>query len=206
MRMTFQPVPFTWMVALALALGTVPGDASAQTLDRRSVFERPVFVGYTVNAPHMFLGGSVGVLLGNWGIIADMKFAHEDRGRDPYFIKSIDPAQAEAVYGDYHVDTSDAWRAYNLSLVRVINTDFAVYAGAGYAERTTYREYQDPLGNRGRIGYYWVEDAAASGSTVNLQVGGLFAFGRSLVFQFGFETQPRGGTIGVMLPIPFLGS
>jgi hypothetical protein len=77
-----------------------------------------------------------------------------------------------------------------------------LYAGVGYATRTRYREYRDPEGELGRLGFFTVEAPADEWNTLNPLFGGFLRISRWLDFQFGLETRPRGFTVGASLRLP----
>ncbi len=77
-----------------------------------------------------------------------------------------------------------------------------IYAGAGVAVRTRYREYRDPEGERGFLGLLLVEAPDEQWTTVNGLGGGFLRMSRWLDFQFGLETAPRGFTVGASVRIP----
>ncbi len=194
------------MVLLALATLTLPGrDARAQSIPDMRNSSR-VGVGYAVNIPNTFVGltalGMTPKLFGGAGLYADVKFTTSSTSSDPYYISDISVLQAEATFGDLFFDDQSDWLSINFALVYAVSRELAVYGGAGYTRETNYREYFDDSGTRGEMGFYWISDSEASGNRVNLLGGAFIRAGRSIMFQMGVESQPKGVTIGIMF-FPF---
>lgn len=164
--------------------------------------------GYVVNAPTQLMGfgtAFIPVRFGGWGIYADAKFTLESPADDRSFDPSLTPQEATSVLGDEHRAEDSEWTTVNLALVRSITSDFALYAGGGYSNDTRFQEYFDSDRERGRGGYYWVEDDRLSGARLNVLGGAFLRFGRRLVFQLGAESSPPGFTTGVAVALPFGG-
>jgi hypothetical protein len=179
-----------------------PAGTGAATPDLR---QGPyVGVGYVVNAPNMFLGAGVVVLpRPGWpGLYVDIKTTHDPPSRNAYYEPDITVAMAEG-FGDLLFRSAEAWTSVNAALVWPVGSETAIYGGAGLTRESVFLEYQDPAEERGRSGFYWIDDPAVSADHLNV-LGGIFVqAGRRLVFQFGAELRPIGATVGATYLIPF---
>lgn len=201
-----------WMV-LATVLSLVPvsplrGQVSLEGEDHFGNAPHWL-VGYTINAPTQLVGIGTAYFspgLGGWGVYADAKLTLESPTNESSFDPSLTSAEAEERFDDDLFDERDIWTTVNVAAVRTLLESLAVYAGAGFSDKKAYHEYFDNanVNPRGELGYYWVEDVAASGTFVNLLAGGFFRASESVVFQFGVESQPRGFTVGGSIAVPFI--
>ena len=194
------------MVLLALATLTLPGrNARAQGIPDMRNSSR-VGVGYAVNVPNTFVGltaqGMTPKLFGGAGLYADVKFTPSSPSSDPYYRSDISVLQAENTFSDLRFREQSDWLSINAAFVYAVSSELAVYGGAGYTRERRYRMYFDDSQTRGEMGFYWISDSEASGNRVNLLGGALIRAGRSVIFQMGVESQPKGVTIGIML-LPF---
>jgi hypothetical protein len=162
-----------------------------------------VGVGYVSNAPNMFLGGNVVVLpRAGWpGVYVDVKTTHDPPSRHAYYEPDITVAMAQG-FGDELFRSQEAWTSVNAALVWPVGGELALYGGAGLTRESVFLEYQDPEEQRGRSGFYWIDDPAASGDYLNLLGGILVQAGRRLMFQFGAELRPVGATVGATYLFP----
>jgi hypothetical protein len=192
-------------VALAAALAgvavSIPTPGSSQEAPARRFG-----IGYVANAPDV-LGGVGGYVvlpvLGGLGLYVDAKFDLDSPARDDTFISTLTDREAEEqVAGAEFVDDQDSWQSFNVALLRPVTPALMLYAGAGYATRTRYREYRDPAGELGRLGFFTVEAPADEWITMNPLFGGFLRISQWLDFQFGLETRPRGFTVGGSLRLP----
>ena len=160
-------------------------------------------IGYAANAPDLMVGGAVWGLvpgLRGWGLYADAKLDPGDPSADDFFVAGLSPGQIDVQYpDDEEFAQEDRWRSFNVAVVRVVTPELMLYGGGGYATRDVYRQYLDPSRSRGNFGFYWVEDADASTTELNLMVGALLRVSSRLRLQFGGETAPRGFTVGASL-------
>lgn len=189
-----------WCAAASLAVPLAAAPASAQPAHLQPMMG----VGYVANAPQLMVGGTVWGLvpgLRGFGLYVDFKLDPSDETDRMNFVREWTPQDA-AGFGDRHFSTENRWRSVNLALLRPLTREFSVYAGAGYSEWTRYREYVDPVGERGFAGFYWVEDRDGSGSTMNLLGGVFLRMGSRIRAQFGVESQPGGVTVGLSYTIP----
>jgi hypothetical protein len=165
--------------------------------------EPHVGAGVVVLAPHQTVGLSAQALssrMGGIGIYVDARF---DRSPPPsrgqVFDRAITADVAEYQYGDRLVTEEDSWRSVNVALIRPLVPEMLLlYLGAGYSSQEHSRQYQDPSGERGVQGMYWVQDPGRSGRRLNLLGGGFFRVNPRLLVQFGVETRPRGMTAGAV--------
>jgi hypothetical protein len=187
--------------ACLLAAGT---PAQAQTAGRVDFSNARYYtLGYVVNAPQVMFGGGA-TLLNPTGIgfFANVRVSGDSPGGRSNFMPGVTLDQALNEFGDFFFKDDNNWLVVSGGLTRVISPELAIYAGAGLARREYYREFEDPSGARGELGYYWIEDTGLSGDYLNLLGGLFFRAGRSLVMQFGVDSEPRGMTIGVHIGLP----
>lgn len=179
------------LVVLAAAVITSPVAAQGESTQ--------FGIGYAANAPLQLLGVSGHVVFphaGGIGLYLDAKMPRDRIGSRSSFRGDVTVERAEQVYGDRFFREEDSWRTVNGGLVRPVTPALMVYAGAGASERTRYVEYQDTTGTRGERSFYWVEDPDRSGTEINVLIGAFFRISRIVLVQLGFETAPRGLTVG----------
>jgi len=164
-------------------------------------------VGLVINAPQQFLGAS-GLFVtsgvpGGLGLYLDFKSSHNPPNRRDEYDPAISIEQAENVFGDTPFRNDRGWTTVNVAGVRPLTPELMLYAGAGLARASGFRQYHDPAGDRGQTGFYWVDDPEATDDYVNLLGGALIRGGTNLIFQIGGETAPAGVTVGGMFAVPF---
>lgn len=193
---------------LLLAAGTA-GPATAQIALPSDVgFDQlpRIGAGYVINAPKMFLGLSGHVILpqlGGIGLYVDAKFPGGSLSRESDFVDDMTPAQVEEEVPDqYFFRAEDEWRSFNAALIRPVTHELLVYLGAGYADRDRYLQYADPQFTVAQTGSVWVLDEAESGGAVNVLGGVIFRLGANVAAQFGVESAPAGGTVGLIYSLP----
>lgn len=193
-------------VAAALLAAASPAAAQAGVPGAEPrVFEPRFGIGYVMNMPNQFAGASAHVLTGFWGgmgVYVDAKFDLDSPEDEEGYLDSLTAREVDDRVGDQLFHTEASWKSVNVALVRAVGPQLAVYAGAGLADNTNYRQYLDETGQMGRLGYYWVRDEERSGTEVNYTAGGIFQLTRSLGFQVGFETTPRGIALGGTYLVP----
>lgn len=160
-------------------------------------------VGYVGNAPQQYLGAGTAITTTRWlggvGIYVDAKTTTRDPA-DETFLPDLTPDSA-ANYGDFFSGERSAWTSWNVALIKVISSELAVYAGAGFGTRTHYLQYADQTRERAEDGVYWVRDEANSG-TYPSGIGGFFLrLGDRTIFQIGAESAPFGVTVGFHLVV-----
>jgi hypothetical protein len=91
----------------------------------------------------------------------------------------------------------------NLAVVRPLTPFLMAYAGGGMARVTRYELYnvdlQDPAGVGGVV---WTENPDREETRANFMAGIIMRLTSSVSTQIGFETQPRGLTVGASLRLP----
>jgi hypothetical protein len=193
-------------IPLALVLAATLAQAAAAGAQQTANPLPRVGVGFVASAPHEYLGVSVhavsGRVLGGLGVYVDAKMGTESPRDEEGFNPDLTAQEVDDLYGDQIFSTRSDWRSVNVALVRPVLRELMVYLGAGYSEETVYREYLDPEGERGVLGFYWVEDPDASGPEVNLLGGAMFGISSNVYIQFGVETKPRGVTVGASYSLP----
>ena len=195
----------TVLGTLVVLMSLAPASVDAQ---RIVAFDRAtnVAVGYVANMPDQLLGFSamtVGERWGGWGLYLDYKQSLDSPGDDPTFRPGVTPQEALNTGNDEFGQESQ-WTGFNVAVVRTISDELAVYAGAGWADQTVYREFLDPDGDP-LTPFFWVEDEAVSGTEVNVLGGFYFRLMQNVLFQFGSQTAPGGVTAGISLGVPLGG-
>lgn len=160
-------------------------------------------VGWMGSAPHALLGAMAWVVTpraGGTGLFIDARLTHRSYEDDSLFEPNITSEQAQSEFGDFYVRSVESWKSAHLGLVRPLSPDFALYAGAGWADGTIYDEYIDETQTRGDVGgSYRTISTTDSGGRVSFTGGAIFRFGRALAFHFGLESAPKGFTTGASL-------
>lgn len=192
-----------------VATGASAGSLGAQVTEPWGAHFRNatyVGVGYVANIPNTFLGFSALALtpsvFGGAGVYADVKFSPRSLANDPYFLDGVTPQEAELGFGDFRLEEEGNYFSADLAFVYAIRPEFGLYAGAGYTRERQYVQYYDDSEERGEFGFYWVEDAAASGDRVNFLGGAFFRFASHVLFQLGLDGQPLGVAAGALIVFP----
>ncbi len=196
----------TLLVSSLLGMAAFSG-GSLSAQDRSEWMTRTHFgFGFTGNAPDAILGGSAYVVLprfGGIGLYVDAKFDLEnptdERGYDP----DVTVEEVEGVHGGDYVKSEASWRSFNVAIVRPVSSFLMVYGGGGAAFRTEYGLFNvSQTGGVGVGGLVWAEDPRQEETRVNLMAGLIMRLTSRVSTHFGFETQPRGLTIGASLRLP----
>lgn len=164
-------------------------------------------IGYVANAPEAMAGASGYVVLPWWrglGLYVDAKLDVSgptgERGYAP------DITVAQILGGDYKkefIKGEDSWRSVNAAILHPVNSFLGLYGGAGVARKTSFELYQvDPDSGVGEGGVVWAEDPEAEEVRVNLMAGLITRLTPEVSSHFGFETQPRGLTVGISFRLP----
>lgn len=186
------------LVVTGTSLGVAAERAEAQWGPR-------IGVGYVASAPHQYLGLSAHVLtrqLGGLGLYVDAKMSHSTPSDRENFESDWNAQYVDDNFGDLPFGGDSEYRSVNAALMRPVTPELILYAGAGITERTSYVEYLDENEERGRNGFYWVEDDDAGATGLNLLAGAFFRIGRNVSLQFGLESEPRGATVGASYAVP----
>ena len=192
-------------VLLLLGLGLGPHSAEGQSVE--SPLDRPhLGLGYVANAPNMMAGGGAYAIfdvLGGLGLYIDAKFDVETPEGDPYFESGLSAEEAvNTVPGIEFVERENSFRSLNFALVRPVNPQLLVYLGGGFVEVSQYHLYQGETEELGQGGVFWVEDTDWEELRGNFMVGAFFRLSSFLSSQVGFETEPKGFTVGLSLRLP----
>ena len=186
---------------LMIMAGAMP--AAAQ---QRAALTLPRFgIGYVGNAPELLLGGGAYAIVpvfGGLGLYVDAKFDSKAPSDEDSFDPDLTAREVDDEIGDEFRDDESSWRSFNAALIRPLTSAFMLYAGLGYARETVYRQYFDESEERGIAGYYWVESPDDERTQLNVLAGMFLRMTSRLHAQFGFETAPRGGTVGLSLMLP----
>lgn len=159
-------------------------------------------IGYVTNAPDILTGVSAywtGSLLGGLGLYIDVKGNLSTPADEPGFIEELTMAEVEATPGQRLQRDQSAWLSVNAALLRPLSPELMVYLGAGYGHENLYSRFMDSaeLVEGDHFGLYWVKDEEVSGGKVNFLGGAFFRLGSRLALQFGVESEPFGGTLGL---------
>lgn len=195
--------------AAALLLTALPAAGQIGVpASRARLFEPRVGIGYMANIPNQFVGGSAHVLLdyfGGIGVYVDAKFDPEGPEDGEDFVDSLTAAQVEENRNDQFFEDEGSWTSFNVGVIKSLGPQFAVYAGAGWADAKQYNQYLDEEREMGLEGFYWVRDEERSGGEVNVMGGAMFQLTRNFAFQVGAESAPSGFTVGATYLIPLGG-
>lgn len=182
--------------------------AKAQAV--QSPLDRPHFaLGYVANAPDVM--GGVGAyfvssFLGGIGLYVDAKFDLEDPSDDGDIFESgltaEDVVNSPDLVGAEFIQNEKSYRSFNVAVVRPLSPYLAVYAGGGLVQITEYHLFEDPDSELGRAGVFWVEAPEFDETRPNFMLGAFLRMSSFISTQIGFETEPRGFTIGASLRLP----
>jgi len=160
-------------------------------------------IGIVANAPRQFTGVGVHFLLPGLyglGLYVDAKFDPISETRDGVLLP-FTRAEAEAL-GDVWFRDEERWTTFNVALLYAVTDELRLYAGAGHSRREGFTRYWDEAGQRGEVGYYWIENPNRTDTQINLLGGAFFRIARGIFVQFGLESMPQGYTLGLTLSLP----
>ncbi len=166
-----------------------------------------VGIGYVANAPDVMVGGAVYVVLpalGGIGLYVDAKFPGGGPAGSRDFEEGWTPSRVEDEVPDAKFRRrKSSWQSFSVALIRPLNPSLMVYGGLGHFKRTEYWLYEAaPTVDLGRAGVFWVESPDDAESGVSVMVGALMRISSLISTQFGFESRPRGITVGMSLRLP----
>lgn len=190
---------------LVVVLGLVGASSAVAQVSKPWTPAYRIGAGYVVDAPKMMTGGGLfGItpFLGGLGLYVDLKVGGSSPRGKSNFDPTITAQQVDNQRGDLFYTSKSVWQSFNVALVRPVTNELMLYAGGGWATRSDYSEYFDPNKVRGDLGFYWVEKPSTSTGQANVMAGMLVRFGANLNTMFGFETAPKGFTVGVFLTFP----
>lgn len=205
MRITRQRVTRLTLAAALLAAAAPAGAQIGVPAAQPRTMEARFGIGYVANLPNQFAGVSAHVLtdfLGGFGVYVDAKFDLDSPEDEEGYVDSLTARQVDDLIGDPVFHREASWRSVNVALLKAVSPQFTLYLGAGTADRKEYRQYLDDQGMMGRHGHYWVRDEEASGAEVNVLGGAFFQLTRAFAFQMGFDSNPRGVTLGASYLVP----
>jgi len=163
-------------------------------------------IGYVANAPDAMAGGAAYVILpgaGGIGLYVDAKFDVNKPTSQRGYDATTTSLQVASMPGSTYRRTEGGWRSFNAAVIRPINPQFWIYAGAGVAQLTRYDLYDvNAENNVGFGGVAWVENPATSETRANVLGGIMMRLSSHLTAQFGYDTQPKGFTVGATLRFP----
>jgi hypothetical protein len=161
-------------------------------------------VGIVANAPDQMAGASVMVMSAKgFGIYADVKFNVDAASREESFDGTRTALEIEnEVDGVTFVDSQDSYQSFNAALVYQATPALQAYAGAGIANMTRYRQYRDPSEQLGMAGFFWVEGPDEARTFTNFLVGIFMRVSPRVSLQTGYETAPKGLTMGASVRFP----
>ncbi len=206
---------FFLVLCLGVTAGEGEGQSQSQSQNRPRELDRTQYgFGWVANAPEIMtgLGGYVLLPPGAWGmdarygglgIYVDVKIDLDNPSDSKDFEPGLTAQEAlNTVSGIIPGEKESSWQSFNVALVRPMNPYLSLYAGGGYVKRTRYHQYEDPQKNLGRAGVFWVESPLEEDTRFNMMLGILMRLGPRFSSQFGFETQPRGVSVGISLRLP----
>ena len=188
-------------VACGITLAGQPAAAQGPT-------QPHVGIGYVANAPDVMLGVVAYVVwpaLGGIGLYVDAKFPGSDPSGSKDFEAGLTPDQVVGQVAGVNFRKSEAsWQSFSVAVIRPLNPSLMVYGGLGRFEKTEYYLYEaDPeTTDLGRAGVFWVEAPEGAETGVSIMVGALMRLSSVISTQFGYETRPRGVTVGLSLRLP----
>lgn len=193
------------LVLLVLpALGALP--VSAQQGGPAPLSRTQYGIGYVANAPDEIVGGGAYVLSpkrGGIGLYVDAKFDVSDPTGERGFDASVTSSEVANEVGGKYVESEESWRSFNVAVVRPLSASLMVYVGGGLAKKKGYDLYQvDPSSPVGVSGVVWTENLEAAETKPNLMVGTMMRLTRRVTTHFGYETRPKGLTVGASLRLP----
>jgi hypothetical protein len=184
--------------------------AAAQTAERRDFHSGMAWgIGYSGTIPEAYFGAGGWHLLrgGRFGVFADGKVtlptltAHDNYC--PPALQECSIVWVQQNRNDFELRDENEWLIFNVGGIYAFYPEFALVLGAGMARLRGVREYVDPDDDPDiRItaeGNYFVPHFAEPSWTAQAVVGLLMRAGNRLSFSFGYETAPRGMTIGVFI-------
>lgn len=192
----------TFMLAL---LGLVPQEGAAQSVE--SPLNRPHFaLGYTANAPDI-MGGIGGYYisshLGGIGLYLDAKFDLENPSGEDTFESGLTAEDVlNQVTGAEYVQNEKSYRSFNAAVIRPLSPYLAVYAGGGIVQVSEYHLFEESTSGLGTAGVFWVEAPEFDETRPNFMIGAFLRMSSFISTQVGFETEPRGFTIGASFRLP----
>jgi hypothetical protein len=200
------------IAALTLILsgaGTVQAAAQAPAPPRDFHSGMAWGIGYSGTIPEAYFGaGGWHLLRGNrFGVFADGKVTLPTfTAHDNYCPPSLQECSITWVQqnrNDFDLRDENEWLIFNVGGLYAFYPEFALMLGGGMARLRRVREYVDPEEDPDiRItpeGNYFVPHFAEPSWTAQAVVGLLMRAGNRLAFSFGYETAPRGMTIGVFI-------
>jgi hypothetical protein len=196
-----------FLLGLGVGLSMPFSGLEAQSRSRPRELDRTQFgIGYVANAPDVIVGGMAYVVVPKWGgigLFVDAKFDSDNPSDLEEYEPDLTAEQVpNEVVGANFLEFESSYHSFNVGVVRPLSPFLMVYAGGGPAFRTRYVQYTDPQKNYGRGGVFWVEDPRQDETRMNLMLGLMMRVGSRITSQFGFETQPRGVTVGLSLRLP----
>jgi len=197
-----------WSLALLGLMVSFTTPAGAQAV--RSPLDQPHFaIGYAANAPDIMAGVGayyVSSFLGGIGLYVDAKFDLENPSDDKDTFESgltaEDVVNSPDLVGADFIQDEKSYRSFNVAVVRPVSPYLAVYAGGGLVQVTEYHLFEDPDSDLGQGGVFWVEAPEFDETRANFMMGAFLRMSSFLSTQIGFETEPRGFTVGASLRLP----
>lgn len=190
--MHFRQIRRVILVAAGVSISGVESPAQGQDLEQAGI-------GYVVNGPEQFAGGSIHALwdlAGGLGLYVDAKRGLGSLVDDRTFTTDFDFRAARDEFGDDLVLEDSEWTSVNVALMRPITAELIGYAGAGHSRERAYGEFFNQAEERGVGGFYWVENHEGSGTRLNLLGGVFFQIGTRVSVHLGVESAPAGLTVG----------
>ena len=188
----------------ALFFGSMP--LGAQSVENG--LDRPHFaLGYVANAPHL-MGGVSGYVLTDYlwgfGLYMDVKIDLETPAGHAAFESGLTATDVvNGIPGADFVRRELGYQAFNLGVAKALSPELIVYVGGGLVRVEEYHLYEEPSSeDLGLSGVFWVAAPSYDQTRSNFMLGAFLRLSSFLSSQIGFESEPKGFTIGVSLRLP----
>jgi hypothetical protein len=166
-------------------------------------------IGYSGTIPEAYFGaGGWHLVRGSrFGVFADGKVTLPSlTGHNNYCPPALQEctiAWVQQNRNDFDLRDENEWLIFNVGGLYAFYPEFALMLGGGMARLRGIREFVDPEEDAAiRIteeGNYFVPHFAEPSWTAQLTAGLLMRAGNRIAFSFGYETAPRGMTVGVFI-------
>ncbi|GAB4374936.1 MAG: hypothetical protein Kow0042_19930 [Calditrichia bacterium] len=190
-----------FLICIILSISRIAYSQENQTTKQATNFKNKFYsiIGYSANVPKELIGLHLFRLSPKRiGFYIDFKFnSLKNYNKRNDFYENISVNKAENVFSDELINNEKLWISINFAITKVLFNQLAIYAGLGYTESYSYRQYYDSLEILGKYGKYWIEDNNYKDSDINLMSGFFIQIDKAWIFQVGGELYPSGITIGI---------
>lgn len=196
-----------WILAILVLM--TPAHADGQPLQgprRDFSTHMRTGIGWAAVMPDVMAGIGAWHLFGSspFGAFADAKVSYPDLTKDdeycPVPISPCTVAGVRATRPEIWLQDRDQFAILNVGVLINAAPEVSFLAGAGLVRRARYTEFAsialDPDEFVTHSGAYWVPEDPRTVSEVQAVVGMLMRLGNFVVLRFGYETAPRGMSVG----------